>query len=92
MKNPKNGPFSIGASRQFSTHANGENNSKRSRQLALCPRVALAPANLRSVFLKLNGGIFVLTDPGTDIYLELGSLAMDFHREEVVCHLSWKLP
>ena len=50
VKNPKNSPFSIGASRQFSTRANGENTSKRPHQLALYPRVALAPTNLRGVF------------------------------------------
>ena len=50
VENPKIDPFCIGAGRQCSTHTNGENSSKRSRQLVLCPRVALAPANLRSVF------------------------------------------
>ena len=49
-------------------------------------------SQFKDCFLKINGGSFVLTDPGTDIYLELGGLATDFHREEVVFHLSWKLP
>ena len=50
LKNPKNTSFCIGACSKFNTHANGENPSNRSHQLVLCPRFALAPTNLRSVF------------------------------------------
>ena len=41
-------------------------------------------SHFKECFLKINGRSFVLTNSWIDTYLELGGLATDFHREEVV--------
>jgi len=53
QKTLKKASFSIGAVSQCTARANGENPTKRARQLALCLSVGLAPTKFGKVFNKL---------------------------------------
>ena len=65
---------------------------KEAAPVGALSQIRTRASQFKQCFLKINGGIFVLTNSWTDIYLELGGLATDFYGGEVVCRLSWKLP